>query len=864
MAPSSVSPPSAGGGPSQSRQQQQQQKRTRILLSCHPCRASKLKCDRATPCANCARRGRAADCAYAPPPVKKPRSRGGVAARLKRLEGMVREMMDNDEGGEGGHGDVVGQQKQEPDEVDAGGGRGDDGGTREGEQQRPELAGRERDPRGGDGTEGGTMVVGKGRRQATYVGATHFMAMLDDIEDLKSYFDADADEDQKMHLQAHGEWPEEPSEAGSPDLLFTSAKDPATAPTKLDLVARLPERHVVDRLVTRYFQSFSVSKCESRDAVHKPTFLRKYSKFWEDPSQVETEWLALLFIILALSIFFSTWSSPHELKADSPVPPTDRFSHFRASARWALVLSRYTSPSPAVLAPFLLYVESEFLISRAAQTNCYLLSGCLIRLMLKMGLHRDPDRLPALSPYEGELRRRMWALAVQLERLVSFHTGLPCMVDGVDADAALPRNLADEDFDEHTTELPPARPDTEYTHMTYAICKARVFRAFGPVARLAHRLSPPPPYAEVLRLDAELDAAYASVPEFMRVRPPEQCLADPPLQSVHRYGIASLYQKSRCVLHRRYLVEAPAPRRDSSSSSGEHDYSRRACLGAALALLGYQGAIFEATRPGCALSEHGWFATGIAMHDFLLAAMVVYLVVQNIGDDDDVSPGDGEEGTDRHAWMTEEPALPGRGELIALLYRSHAIWEAISRESSDVKKAADILQMMVNKISNPGSSAAAATAVADDVNNKMGLTPQTDQDKVSYPSTGPTFPTSDGTGTGTGSMAAELSHGNTFGNAPLASLATPPQINFSRADLVATGFENMDYSADDSWIPMTSASFDWDFLDKGLGEGVHVGAMGADTRPRPQQGWPEGDAGSADFFDFTNASFWNQSAGQHQ
>jgi len=26
------------------------QKRTRVLLSCAPCRASKLKCDRATPC----------------------------------------------------------------------------------------------------------------------------------------------------------------------------------------------------------------------------------------------------------------------------------------------------------------------------------------------------------------------------------------------------------------------------------------------------------------------------------------------------------------------------------------------------------------------------------------------------------------------------------------------------------------------------------------------------------------------------------------------------------------------------------------------------------------------------------------------
>lgn len=119
------------------------QKRTRVLLSCAPCRFSKLKCDRGTPCTQCQKKGREDLCQYAPKPEKRkpPKS---MAARLKRLEGMVRGMMDED-------GNVINP----------------DGGVEPAKKvETPTVHGQ----------------VVKGRGEATsYVGATHCMAMLEDV-----------------------------------------------------------------------------------------------------------------------------------------------------------------------------------------------------------------------------------------------------------------------------------------------------------------------------------------------------------------------------------------------------------------------------------------------------------------------------------------------------------------------------------------------------------------------------------------------------------------------------------------------------------------------------------------------------------
>lgn len=380
-----------------------------------------------------------------------------------------------------------------------------------------------------------------------------------------------------------------------------------------------------------------------------------------------------------------------------------RSRQYRAAAACALTSKRttsragealgrdsYASPATSTIVPFLLYVESEFLLNRASHTNCYLLVGVCLRIMLKMGLHRDPSRShPAISAFDGEMRRRAWCLAVQIDLLVSFQLGLPSMAASTESDALPPRNLLDEDFGEHDAELPPSRPPSDYTHMTYAICKSSICRVFGEVARQAHSLVAPT-RAEVMRIDRRLEEAWACVPSFMKVRPLHTCIADLPSQVVQRFGIGALYQKARCVLHRQYLIEKdPRP---------EHEYSRRACVLGAYALLEYQSMLFEATRPGGLLSQNGWFVSSLAMHDFLLAAVIVYLVLQS---DQYKEDGAG------FNWLDDDTPLPSKQQLMDALLRSYRIWLDVAAETPEVKKAPEVLEIIFRRIARCGTNSQA-------------------------------------------------------------------------------------------------------------------------------------------------------------
>lgn len=597
-------------------------KRTRVLLSCAPCRNSKLKCDRATPCGQCIRKSKPDGCLYAPRPEKRKPAKS-MAARLKRLEGMVRGMIDTD-----GSTSMVSANKTP------------------------------RDP-------GGVVVQGQGN--TSYVGGTHFMAMLEDIEDLKGYF-VDKNEDEEETQDPY-------ENMGPTELLMASRNVPKN---KEDLLATLPDKAIVTRLMNRYFNSNS----PSQHIVHVPTFLREYNDFCKDPQSAPLHWIALLYMILALGTFFSSFSAPQELESDSPVPALDRFKQYRGAAGWALIWGKYSQPGPYTLEAFMLYVEGDFVTNRENRMNCYLLSSVLIRLMLKMGLHRDPSKLPGITPYDGEMRRRLWNLAVQIDLLVAFNLGLPSMTHAVESDTELPTNLMDMDFNKDTKELPQPRPGSDYTLLTYPINKARISRIFFLVVQQAHSLDVPS-YAEVMKVDAQIEDAWDKVPEIMKVKPIDLCLTDPPVQIIQRFGIAAIYQKSRCVHHRRYIVEEEPKK--------EHDYSRRVCLEAALALIDYQITMNEAGKPGGMLNQTGWFiAALVAVNDFLLANMIIALVIQN--------DKFWEVGGDAN-WIARcMPPTITRDELLRTIRRSHNVWKEMAGERSEFGKCEEVTRVMLRKV----------------------------------------------------------------------------------------------------------------------------------------------------------------------
>ncbi|KAH8885862.1 hypothetical protein GQ53DRAFT_845252 [Thozetella sp. PMI_491] len=503
----------------------------------------------------------------------------------------------------------------------------------------------------------GRVVLGP--NDTTYVGATHWAAMLDDIEEMKGYFNEIEEE------ASPG------SESVRPDvsLLFNNIVPPTA---REDLFSRLPERNVVNGLVSRYFNSNS----PALHIIHKPTFQRNYRKFWADPRGSPISFLALIYSIMCLGTFAALGAG--EKDADTGGTPTEMMQLYRRCCAQCLALSNYAKhPGPYTPETFLLYMECELVLSKGDQMSCYLIISVVIRLALRMGLHRDSDKVEgSITPYQGEIRRRVWHLLVQMDLLVSFHNGLPSMVQAVKSDTRVPLNLQDQDFDEDSTELPPSRPETEITGMSYALAKGRLARVFGKIIEQANLLTLPD-YAEVTALDRELQQAFSATPHFLRFVPMDLCITDSAELIIRRLSLEVLFQKARCILHRKYLTK--------KKETVEFSNSKKVAIDASRELLRIQSEVHETVQPGGVLCKDSWIISSLVMHDLLLAAVIIYLCLMQ--EREGVS-------------LTGNRQIPNaqQAEMIAALEGSCTIWSETRSMSIDTGKAHDVLGSMLKRL----------------------------------------------------------------------------------------------------------------------------------------------------------------------
>lgn len=75
-----------------------------------------------------------------------------------------------------------------------------------------------------------------------------------------------------------------------------------------------------------------------------------------------------------------------------------------------------------------------FLVSMLRFNAASRLGGLIIRMALQMGLHRCPQRYPAFSPVQRELRHRVFFSLYCIDRFICQSTGLPLSLRDDDID----------------------------------------------------------------------------------------------------------------------------------------------------------------------------------------------------------------------------------------------------------------------------------------------------------------------------------------------------------------------------------------------------------------------------------------------
>lgn len=388
---------------------------------------------------------------------------------------------------------------------------------------------------------------------------------------------------------------------------------------------------------------------------------------------------------MCYAIFFYT-------RADDSLPgslgdPARVSEVYRTCAAQCLVLANYTTTGRYKVEALLLYSGTEFLRTGDTQIGSSILGGIIVRLAMHMGYHRDSKHYQNLSVFDGEMRRRVWALVWQGDHLISFQVGLPKLIPDLQCDTGLPHNLLDEDFDETTKALPSPKPMAERTPVTYAIVKSKLMSVFGRIVERSY-LTTDTKHEETAQLDERLQNVHSSLPAFLRIRTMNMSIMDPADLIMQRYNLELLYQKARCVLHRKYLI--------INRSDLRYAYSRWSCVDAATQILRHQNDIYHETQPGGQLHRDRWFVTSLTSHDFLLAAMILCL---------ELSSKTGQDSSSNVHPSSDSLRFEGRHELLRALETSYSIWMAFNEVSPEARKASKVLEAMLQlaKKSHHGS-----------------------------------------------------------------------------------------------------------------------------------------------------------------
>ncbi|KAL1909129.1 hypothetical protein Sste5344_005011 [Sporothrix stenoceras] len=275
-----------------------------------------------------------------------------------------------------------------------------------------------------------------------------------------------------------------------------------------ELEALLPDRTEMNVLINIYLDQFE----QVYRIVHIPSFKRDYTAFWEPGAKRTPAFTALLLSMMSISSclrgnptgkFVGMISQSHHM-AEKWINACDAWSQRQSQKHRKLVHYQIAC---------LNYLAKR--VNTMKKKRFWKASGALTQDAVSVGLHREPSHIhDSVSVYNQEMRRRIWATIQEFDMQASFDHGLPTLLSALRFDVHPPRNLADEDFDEDTTELPQSRPTDEYTFSSYQ----HLSRQSLPLRLQLSRVLTGPPddldYDQVIRYTNDITQEIDALPSW--------------------------------------------------------------------------------------------------------------------------------------------------------------------------------------------------------------------------------------------------------------------------------------------------------------------------------------------------------------
>lgn len=273
------------------------------------------------------------------------------------------------------------------------------------------------------------------------------------------------------------------------------------------LVGRhLPDRALADSLVNSYFRTFETVF----RILHIPSFMKNYRRYGEAPDSASPGFVVQMQLCMAIGVFL------HDDVASLRKLATQWIHEGQVWLTAPAVSEKSRMTIPNLQTMCLLHLARE--ISGIGGDLSWVSAGHLVRSAMYMGLHRDPTHIPRVPRFLAEIRRRLWAVVLELTLQSSLDSGGPPLLTLADFDTQPPSNYFDDQLDSPADSAPTTSPDllapkplTTFTDTSVQIALTKSFPTRLAIARHVNDFRNNDAYDAVLRLNAELRSACQSL-----------------------------------------------------------------------------------------------------------------------------------------------------------------------------------------------------------------------------------------------------------------------------------------------------------------------------------------------------------------
>ncbi|KAI9727725.1 MAG: hypothetical protein M1828_005953 [Chrysothrix sp. TS-e1954] len=490
---------------------------------------------------------------------------------------------------------------------------------------------------------------------AVYTGNTHWITILEDIQTLKDELASDDGADAAPSRESTLLGASQTRGTSGPRLsLLTS--NPVLS--KEDILEMIPSRKVVDRYISHFFNAFDFAS----SVLHSDRFLAEYSNFWEDTSAAPVAWVGLLYSIMTISAFLRQQEAEDNSTYAAEMKGT--LETYRTLTIHCLIASNYLRPSRHTIEALTLHFAVDQSTNIDMNVGNWMLIGVIIRIALRMGLHRDPSHWVHIRPLEAEYRRRLWITLYHMDFFTSTQVGLPRIIKDSQCDVRPPANLYSTDLSFELTVMPPERPLTDPTPLSFMIQRSKIIEVAAEIYD-ATEAGPPSPTV-VATLNAKLGKAIDSIPQQSKYRSLDTSIADSPVTILQRMCLDILVHKATYLLHRRSFMKERV--------GGDTMESNQLCVNAALAILHHQRRLSDESQPGGIMFGIRWRVASSLSHEFLQATMMLCLALKRFHQG--------------YTDMLDSSALRWQRNIIEALGTAKGIWDRISSRSVEAQRAA--------------------------------------------------------------------------------------------------------------------------------------------------------------------------------